>query len=114
MWEWMFNKINGKHMRWQTHSLSLVGRVQVVQKVLSSHHIFFASAWLFTKTRFGMLEKILKDFLWSDGLGSKKRHCVKWDWYYLPKQLGGLGIKDIKTQGIALVAKWILQRILGK
>ena len=50
MWDWLFNKINGKHLKWQTHSLSLARRVQVVQKVLSSHHILFASAWLFTKT----------------------------------------------------------------
>ena len=60
-----------------------------------------------------MLDKILKDFLWSDGFGSKKRHCVKWDWCYLAKKLGGLGIKDIKTQGISLAAKWIFKAFWG-
>ena len=41
MWDWVYGKINKKHLKWQTHSLSFAGRLQVVQKVLSSHHIFF-------------------------------------------------------------------------
>lgn len=84
-----------------------------MQKVLSSHHIYFSLTWLFTKSQFGMLEKILRDFLWSNGLGSKKTHCVKWEWCCLPKQLGGLGIKDIRIQGISLAAKWIFKAFWG-
>ena len=38
---------------------------------------------------------------------------MKWEWCCLPKQLGGLGIKDIKAQGIALAAKWIFKAFWG-
>ena len=26
MWEWIYNKISRKHVKWKTHSLSIVGR----------------------------------------------------------------------------------------
>ena len=32
MWEWIFNKINGKHIRWQTHSLSLAGEFRLYRR----------------------------------------------------------------------------------
>ena len=54
----------------------------------------------------------MRDFLWSDGSGNKKRHCVKKEWC-LPKEKGGLGVKDLKTQGMALASKWIIQALSG-
>lgn len=30
MWEWVFDKIQKKHVKWKIHNLSLEGRVQVV------------------------------------------------------------------------------------
>ena len=72
MWEWVYKKINMKHLKWQSHSLSFAGRLQVVQKVLSSHHIFYALAWLFLNSHVNMLERILQDFLWLDGKGVRR------------------------------------------
>ena len=58
-----------------------------------------------------MLERILRDFLWSDGKGSKKRHCVKWEWCCQVRRQGGLGLKDLKAQGMALASKWVLKAL---
>ena len=80
MWEWIYSKISRKHVKWQTHSLSIAGRFQVVQKVLAAHHLYYALAWLFLSSQVNMIDKILRDFLWSDGKGNRKRHCVKWAW----------------------------------
>lgn len=76
--------------------LSLAGRLQLVQKVLSSHAIYYASTWLFSSAQTNKLEKIMRDVLWFDGLGNRKRHNVKWEWCCTPRKQGGLGIKDLK------------------
>lgn len=113
MWDWVYSKINTIYIKWQTHSLSHDGRVQVVQKVFSSHHLYFASTCLFATYQNNMLEKIIRHFLWSDGMDSKKRHCVKWEWCCLSRRLGSLGLKDIKTHGLALASKWIYKALWG-
>ena len=77
----------------------------MVQKVLSFHYIFFASAWMLLNSHVNMLEIILQDFLWSDGKRNKKRHCVKWEWCCQIRSQGGLGLKDIKAQGLVLASK---------
>ena len=37
----------------------------------------------------------------------KKIHPVSWDWCTKSRAWGGLGLKDLKFQGVALVVKWI-------
>ena len=56
----------------------------------------------------------MRDFLWSDGLGNKKRHCVKWEWLCLPKERGGLEIMELKAQGMALASKWTIKTQSGE
>ncbi|XP_057851145.2 uncharacterized protein LOC131061466 [Cryptomeria japonica] len=85
MWLWIKDKIFRKLNKWNHRLLSLAGRVQ----------------------------KAIRHFLWSDGNGSRKAHSVKWDWCHLEKSLGGLGLKDLKLQGMALSSKWILQSLVG-
>ena len=77
MWNWVYAKIENKHLKWQTHVLSIVRRAQVVQKVLSSYTIYYTSAWLFANYQSNKIEKTLRHFLWSDGLGNSKTHNIK-------------------------------------
>lgn len=39
MCNWVYAKIENKHLKWQTHVLSIAGRAEVVQKLLSSYTI---------------------------------------------------------------------------
>lgn len=41
-------------------------------------------------------------------------HSFKWEWCYLDKAHGGLGLKDLKKHVITLAAKWILKALDGK
>ena len=45
-------------------------------------------------------------FLWSGGPEQNKITWVKWEPVCLPKEKGGLGLKDIRTFNLALLAKW--------
>ncbi|GLJ49275.1 hypothetical protein SUGI_1041170 [Cryptomeria japonica] len=113
MWNWIKDKINIKLNKWHNRFLSLAGRVQVCQKILSSYNIYYSSAWMFNNYQLLEIQKAIRNFLWSDGRGSKKLHAVKWQWCHTDSLLGGVGLKDLRTQGVALAAKWIFHSMEG-
>ncbi|XP_014630645.2 uncharacterized protein LOC114410772 [Glycine soja] len=45
-------------------------------------------------------------FLWGGGSDTNKIGWIKWDTVCLPKEKGGLGIKDISTFNMAMLGKW--------
>jgi hypothetical protein len=59
------------------------------------------------------IQKAIRNFLWSDDRGNKKMHSVRWNWCHIDKKLGGLGLKDLKIQGITLAAKWKFHSLDG-
>ena len=52
------------------------------------------------------IRKRLQQDLWGGGTDQKKIAWVKWDTICLPKQKGGLEIKDISLFNKALLGKW--------
>lgn len=113
MWSWVKDKIIKKLNKWHNRTLSLAGRIQVCQKILSFYNIYYSSAWMFSNYQILEIQKAIRSFLWSDGKGKKKMHDVKWEWCHVNKLLGGLGLKDLKLQGFALAAKWIFHSLDG-
>ncbi|XP_059076368.1 uncharacterized protein LOC131875743 [Cryptomeria japonica] len=114
MWLWIKSKITKKLNSWYNKTLLLAGRLQVCQKILSSYNIYYASAWMFNNYQIVEIQKAIRNFLWSDGKGNKKLHAVKWDWCRTDKIFGGLGLKDLKLQGIALASKWVSHCVDGE
>ncbi|RZB79929.1 UDP-galactose/UDP-glucose transporter 5 [Glycine soja] len=49
---------------------------------------------------------IQRKFLWGRGLDQRKIAWVKWESICLPKEKGGLGIKDVRNFNKALLGKW--------
>jgi hypothetical protein len=56
-------------------------------------------------------KKLLGIFFGLMGKGTKKKHVVRWEWCHTEKLLGGLGLKDLKLQGISLSAKWLFHSL---
>ncbi|PNY01532.1 ribonuclease H [Trifolium pratense] len=50
--------------------------------------------------------EIQRNFLWGGGLEDKKLCWVKWDQICLPKEQGGLGVKNLDLFNRALLCKW--------
>ncbi|XP_059072101.1 uncharacterized protein LOC131872684 [Cryptomeria japonica] len=113
MWLWVKGKITKKLNMWHNRAISFVGRLQVCQKILSSYNIYYSSAWMFSNYQIFEIQKAVRDFLWSDGQGKKKMHSVQWKWCCIDKLTGGLGLKDLRIQGISLAAKWIFHSMNG-
>ena len=49
---------------------------------------------------------IQRRFLWDIGVEEKKITWVKWESVCLPKEKGGIGIRDLRKFNYALLGKW--------
>ena len=106
MWDPVIHKCERKLAKWKQRHISLGGRVTLIQSTLTSVPIYFLSFFRAPRRVVDKLVRIQRRFLWGGGVDQHKIAWVKWESVCLPKAKGGLGIKDINTFNIALLAKW--------
>jgi hypothetical protein len=92
---------------WQRGLIDRVGRLTLIKAAIMAkpiHQLLIAEApvWL--------LEEIVKwarAFFWAGKQGVSGGQClVAWDSVYRPWSQGGLGIKNLQLQGLALRSRW--------
>ncbi|GAU48137.1 hypothetical protein TSUD_293770 [Trifolium subterraneum] len=69
---------------WSSRQLSYGGRITLINSMV----------------------RIQRNFLWGGGINDKKLCWVKWDQICLPKESGGLGVKNLELFNLALLSKW--------
>ena len=52
------------------------------------------------------LVRIQSNFLWGGDQQQMKIAWVKWETVCMPKEAGGLGVKDINSFNLSLLGKW--------
>ena len=95
---------------WQATLLNPMGRAVMVNSVLDSQLVYFMSSLQLPPSVIHQLDRRRRAFLWSaDKTGkSKPANClVAWINVCKPRDLGGMGIKDMGTQNICLLLKLI-------
>ena len=78
----------------------------LIKTVLTSIPIYFFSFFRVPKKVEDKLVSLQRRFLWGGDCEQKKIAWIKWETVCLPKENEGLGIKDIPTFDLALLAKW--------
>ncbi|RVW34855.1 Transposon TX1 uncharacterized 149 kDa protein [Vitis vinifera] len=58
------------------------------------------------------IERLQKDFLWSEIGEGKRDHLVRWDVVCKPKEIGGLGFENISLRNLALLGKWLWSQMI--
>ena len=91
---------------WKGSSLSIAGRIVLINSSLSSTFIYHMSMYLLPKTISHSLDKQRRRFLWQGNNSKKKYHLVRWETMCKSKSKGGLGIKNIWKMNISLLSKW--------
>ena len=86
----------------------------LIQAVLTSIPIYLFSFFRVPKSVVDKFLRLQRRFLWGGGPDHKKIAWIKWESVCLPKEKGGLGIKDIDTFNLALVGKWKWQLMQEK
>ncbi|KAL0387928.1 UNVERIFIED_CONTAM: putative ribonuclease H protein [Sesamum radiatum] len=100
----LFDKVDARLAGWNHLNLSYAGRLQLIKAVLSTLHMYWASAFILPKGVLKNLEKKMRKFLWygSTGSGNAK---VAWERICKPKEEGGLGLHSLITTNQALMLK---------
>nr|GEX84452.1 hypothetical protein [Tanacetum cinerariifolium] len=91
----LIEKVCGRVMDWKNKSLSAACRLQLIQSVLGSMHIYWASMFIIPSRVLLDVEHIMRGFLWCQGLLKKGKAKVSWDVICRTRIEGGLGIRRL-------------------
>lgn len=101
----LIERISSRIKSWLSRFLSFAGRLQLIHSVLFSIQVFWSSVFILPRRVILEVEKQLRAFLWTGTDTNLSGAKVNWDTVCLPKQEGGLGIKDLQIWNEAAVAK---------
>lgn len=93
---------------WKANLMTKAGRMVQVQFVLTGMLIYLFMAVEFPAWAIKAIDKIRRGFLWRGRKNALGGHClIAWLKVCRPKELGGLGISDLKTLGWSLRMRWV-------
>lgn len=99
----LMNRIAG----WKGRLLSNAAKLTLIQSCLASIPIYLLSIIKFPNWAIKSINSNMANFLWNDSEGKHKYHLANWQSLAQKKEFGGLGIPDIKTLNMCLLASWI-------
>lgn len=98
----LIKKLKDNIQRWQPNSLSYAGRLELIRSVLQGVSCFWLSILPVPQSVLDVITRICRQFFWNS-----KSSMVAWKDIVLPKEEGGLGLRDFKTWNSALLTKYI-------
>ncbi|MCH80366.1 LINE-1 reverse transcriptase like, partial [Trifolium medium] len=113
-WQPIVESITKRLSSWNGRNLSFGGRVALINSVLSSLPLYFFSFYKAPRCIINQMVRIQRNFLWGGGLEGKKLCLIKWEQVCLPKDQGGLGVKDLELFNLALLCKWKWRCLIEK
>ncbi|KAJ0589978.1 putative reverse transcriptase zinc-binding domain-containing protein [Helianthus annuus] len=105
-WKPIVDRFNSKLSSWKVKVLSMAGRIVLAKAVLGALPNYFLSMFVAPKKVIKVLESIRRDFVWGKKNGKCKMRWVAWKKVVKAKGYGGLGVGDIRSANLALLAKW--------
>ncbi|GJV19978.1 hypothetical protein Tco_1368998 [Tanacetum coccineum] len=103
----LIDKVQNRVNDWKTKSLSIAERLQLIQSVLGSLHVYWASVFMLPTRVLLDIEQIMRGFLWCHGSMCRGKAKVAWDVVCLPKQEGGLGVRRLDHFNKALMVSHV-------
>ena len=92
---------------WKADLMTRAGRVVQVQFVLTSMVVYQLMATDLPTWALKAIDKIRRGFLWRGRKEAQGGHClIAWPKVCRARELGGLGISDLKLLGYALRVRW--------
>ena len=92
---------------WKADLMTKAGRVVQVQFVLTAMLIYLLMATDLPAWAFKAIDKIRRGFVWRGRKEAKGGHClIAWPKVCRAKELGGLGISDLKSLSCSLRVRW--------
>jgi hypothetical protein len=110
-WNILLERIEKKLSSWKGKHLLVGGRLVLINSVLTSLPMFMMYFFEIPRVILRKLDYLRSRFFWQADSQKKKYRLAKWDILCQPKDMGGLGIKNIDTQNKCLLSKWLFKLI---
>jgi hypothetical protein len=105
-WKKLEEKLDKRLDSWKGSSLSVAGRITLINACLSNSPIYHMSMYLLSNKTIGNLDK-KKEVSLARWWRQKKYHLTRWEKAYTSRKKGGLGIKNLRVINICLMCKWL-------
>jgi hypothetical protein len=92
----LLDKIVNRINSWTSKNLSFAGRLQLLNSVLYSLQVYWASLFILPKQVTKEITQKFNQFLWNGKEGSRAKAKIAWDELCFPKKEGGLGLKNLE------------------
>ena len=106
-WQPMMEKVESRLCGWRGRLLSRGGRLVPVKTVLSALPTYFMSVFQMPARVLRRLESIMRRFFWRGNDSARGGALVAWSLVCRPLSDGGLGIRHLHHNNVALLCKWI-------
>ncbi|XP_057432140.1 uncharacterized protein LOC130724887 [Lotus japonicus] len=106
IWEPVIQKFKAKLSAWRMKSISFGGRICLIQSVLSALALYYLSFFRMPPGVIKICNGIMRNFLWGGGGERRRIAWVSWSSICKPKDVGGLGLKDLTIFNKTLLGKW--------
>lgn len=104
----LVEKIETRLEGWKGKLISMGGRLQLAKSVLSAIPIYFMTCSHLPKWVINRIDYVRRTFLWGgSGTGQKGVSLINWSTVILPIEWGGMGLKDLNIQHVALLLQWL-------
>lgn len=102
----LVERMDRKLQGWSARALSFGGRLTLINSSLSATPIYFLSFFKAPDWVICKIDRLRRNFLWAGTAGKSHFALVNWKAACSPREVGGLGILDLRNFNIALLAKW--------
>jgi hypothetical protein len=105
----VIDKIIKRIAGWKGRLLSYAGRLVLLKSCLASIPIYLLSVIKFPRWAIDMINSHMGHFIWNNTEEKHKYHLANWQLVSQEKDLGGLGIPDLRSLNLALLSSWIFR-----
>jgi hypothetical protein len=111
----LIERIKTRINSWGANWLNLAGKVVLIKVVLANTPIYQCSLLLAPRAVIQKIEMMIRHFLWEGGKQTgRKLHLISWGKVAKIFLEGGLQLRNLHTQNLALGAKILWNIITGK
>ncbi|XP_056690588.1 uncharacterized protein [Spinacia oleracea] len=105
--EMLVDKVTARIKVWSSRNLSYTARMQLINAVLLSIHMYWSQIYILPKSVLKEITKICRSFLWSGQAYSSKPSYIAWEQTCCDKNQGGLGFRNVEVWNVANLGKYV-------
>jgi len=104
-WKQLLEKLENRLSLSTNHALNMAGRLVLIKSVLQSMPLYLFSILAAPKWVLKDIKNLQSNYLWGGSGKNRKWALLKWDKVCLPKNAGGVGLRDPEHNNKAMGAK---------